>query len=292
MQQLTQLPKRTRGKEAAKPDENIAASTVRRYLTVLQSIFKQAVKLGVIADSPAKTERLTIPKAVQPKIPIFTKQEAAEMLACLEKEPLQFQVLIQLAIHTGARRGELVALKFSDVDFDGQDFDGQKITIERAAVKLKGQKTHTKPPKDFEVRTVTVSPACIELIEQLKQEKQKEAAKLGTKWQEGDWIFTTWNGEPMNPQTPTHWFSKFLENNNLPHRKFHALRHTSATLLLYGGISIKQVQSRLGHGDPETTHKYLHVIEEADTEAAKVLENILDPTAPTAEPQPPIHIRA
>lgn len=287
VQQLTQLPKRTRGKEAAKPDEKIAASTVRRYLTVLQSIFKQAVKLGVIADSPAKTERLTIPKAVQPKIPIFTKQETAEMLTCLEKEPLQFQVLIQLAIHTGARRGELVALKFSDVDFDGQ-----KITIERAAVKLKGQKTQTKPPKDYEVRTVTVSPACIELIEQLKQEKQKEAAKLGTKWQEGDWIFTTWNGEPMNPQTPTHWFSKFLENNNLPHRKFHALRHTSATLLLYGGISIKQVQSRLGHGDPETTHKYLHVIEEADAEAAKVLENILDPTAPTAESQPPIHIRA
>ena len=74
------------------------------------------------------------------------------MLACLETEDIQFQTLIQLAIFMGARRGELVALKFSDVDFEQS-----KITIERAAVKLKGQKTVIKPPKDYEVRTVTVN---------------------------------------------------------------------------------------------------------------------------------------
>lgn len=84
------------------------------------------------------------------------------MLTCLEKEPLQFQVLIQLAIFTGARRGELVALKFSDVDFQQS-----KITIERAAVKVKGEETIIKPPKDYEVRTVTVNKSCIELIQSL-----------------------------------------------------------------------------------------------------------------------------
>lgn len=267
--QLTELPKRTRGR--LQDDGAIAASTVRRYLTVLQSIFKQAVKLGVLAETPAKTERLTIPKAIQPKVQIFTKQEAAEMLACLEKEPLQFQVLIQLAIYTGARRGELVALKFSDVDYDNLT-----ITVERAAIKLKGQKTQIKPPKDYEVRIITVNPACISLIEELHKEKEQEAKQIGSQWHNEGWLFTQWNGEIMNPQTPTAQFSKFLKKNGLTHRKFHALRHTSATLLLYGGINIKQVQSRLGHGDIETTNKYLHCIEEADSEAAKVLENILD----------------
>lgn len=285
--QLTQLPKRTRGKEAKDPNEKIAASTVRRYLTVLQSVFKQAVKLGILADSPAKTERLTIPKAIQPEIEVFGKKEAAEMLDHLEKEPLQFRVLVQIAIHSGARRGELVALKFADVDFTEN-----KITISRSAVKLKGQKTGIKPPKDYEVRSVTISPIVTELIKQLQEEKRLEAAKLGSQWHNEDWIFTAWNGEIMNPQTPTHWFSKFLAKNNLKHRKFHALRHTSATLLLYSGINIKQVQTRLGHGDPETTHKYLHHLSEMDTEAAKALENILSTGAKPEEKQPLIHITA
>lgn len=79
----------------------------------------------------------------------------------------------------------------------------------------------------------------------------------------------------MNPQTPTKWFSKFLNKNNLKHRKFHSLRHTSATLLLYGGVNIKQVQGRLGHGNIETTNKYLHYISEADEEASNVLQDML-----------------
>lgn len=192
------------------------------------------------------------------------------MLTCLEKEPLQFQVLIQLAIFTGARRGELVALKFSDVDFQQS-----KITIERAAVKVKGEETIIKPPKDYEVRTVTVNKSCIELIQALQFEKAQERQKLGSQWQGDDWIFTQWNGEIMNPQTPTKQFSKFLNKYHLKHRKFHSLRRTSATLLLYGGVNIKQVQGHLGHGDIETTNKYLHIIEEADIEAENILGEML-----------------
>jgi len=250
--------------------EKRSAATIRRYLTVLQSILKQAVKLELLASNPASVEKLTIQKSVTPKIEIFTKQEAAEMLACLEKEDLQFQVLIQLAIMTGARRGELAALKFSDFNYETN-----KVTIERAAVKLKGKPTQLKPPKDYEIRTISINPFCIELVKLLKAEKERDAERLGSKWQEGDWIFTQWNGEIMNPHSPTKMFSKFLERNGLKHRKFHAVRHTSATLLLYGGVNIKQVSERLGHGDIETTNKYLHYLTEADEEAAVVLGEML-----------------
>ncbi len=87
----------------------------------------------------------------------------------------------------------------------------------------------------------------------------------------------------MNPQTPTKQFSKFLAKNGLKHRKFHALRHTSATLLLYGGVNIKQVQERLGHGDISTTNKYLHCIAEADEAAANVLQDMLITQKSTTE---------
>ena len=194
------------------------------------------------------------------------------MLNCLTSEDLPFQTYVQLAIITGARRGELAALKFSDFDFDNC-----RLTISRAAIKISGQPIQIKPPKDYEVRTVTVNEHCIELVKMLQAHYEREKARLGSKWAGDEWLFTQWNGEIMNPQTPTKQFDKFLKKHGLKHRKLHSLRHTSATLLLYGGINIRQVQQRLGHSELETTQKYLHYLSEADVEAVNVLTNMLEP---------------
>ena len=167
----------------------LSATTIRRYLCVLQSILRLAVKLDIIAVNPAKAEKLTLPKKVTPKIEIFTKAEAAEMLNCLQTEPLQFQTFIQLAIITGARRGELVALKFSDFDYTKCE-----VTISRAVIKVDGSDYQIKPPKDYEVRTVTVNEHCIELVKQLQAEQERERERLGSKWAGDEWLFTKWNG--------------------------------------------------------------------------------------------------
>lgn len=259
-----------RKKNEEQNNTKLSPSTIKRKVAILQSILKQAVKLGLIQSNPANADRLTMPKTVTPKVEIFTKQEAAEMLSCLESEPLQYQTIVQLAIMSGARLGELVGLKFSDVDFINH-----KITIERSAYKLKGQPVMTKAPKDNDVRTVTVNESCIELIRLLKAEKEREALRLGTAWKGDEWLFTQWDGSIMYPQTPSQWFNKFLDRNGLKHRKFHALRHTSATLLLYGGVNVKQVQGRLGHSDLKVTNQYLHCIAEADEAAANVLQDML-----------------
>ena len=251
-------------------NNNNSPATIKRKLAVLQSILKQAVKLDIIESSPANAEKLTLPKIVTPKVEIFTKQEAAEILSCLESEPLQFQVLIQLAIMTGARLGELTGLKFSDIDYQNCT-----ITIERSVYKVTGQPISTKAPKDNDIRTITVNSHCIDLIRLLKAEKTKQAISMGKAWHNEDWLFTQQNGVIIYPQTLSKQFSKFLERNGLKHRKFHSLRHTSATLLLYGGVNIKQVQERLGHGNIKTTNLYLHCISEADEEAANVLQNML-----------------
>ncbi len=251
--------------------DKLSPSTIRRYLTVLQSIFKLALKLEIIANNPAKGEKLTIPRVVNPKIEIFTKSEATEMLKCLTEEDLMFQTFIQLAIITGARRGELAALKFSDFDYERC-----QLTISRAAVKLKDQPITIKPPKDYEIRTVTVNQHCIQLVKMLQEHYENEKKRLGNKWIGDEWVFTQWNGEIMNPQTPTKQFRLFLKKHGLKHRKLHSLRHTSATLLLYGGVNIRQVQARLGHSEIETTQKYLHYLTDADAEAATILTNMID----------------
>ncbi len=267
---VQQLQNQTKKDSNGKVIGKVSPSTVKRKLACLQSILKQAVKLDIITSNSADTSRLTLPKVVAPKVEIFTKQEAAEMLCCLEKEPLQFQVLVQLAIMSGARLGELIGLKFTDIDYKNN-----QITIERSAYKITGQPISTKAPKDNDIRTVTVNSYCIDLIRLLRAEKNRQAQELGTAWIEGQWLFTQWNGEIMYPQTPSKQFSDFLEKNGLRHRKFHSLRHTSATLLLYGGVNVRQVQERLGHGNIKTTNIYLHCVAEADEEAANVLQNML-----------------
>ena len=74
-----------------------------------------------------------------------------------------------------------------------------KVTIERAAVKLKGNPTQIKASKDYEVRTVAVNPYCIDLVRLLRAEKDKQAETFGNQWHEHDWLFTQDNGEIMNP---------------------------------------------------------------------------------------------
>lgn len=178
-----------RKKNEEQDNTKLSPSTIKRKVAILQSILKQAVKLGLIQSNPANADRLTMPKMITQKVEIFTKQEAAEMLSCLESEPLQYQTIVQLAIMSGARLGELVGLKFSDVDFINH-----KITIERSAYKLKGQPVMTKAPKDNDIRVVTINESCIELIRLLKAEKERERLRLGTAWKGDEWLFTQWDG--------------------------------------------------------------------------------------------------
>ena len=257
-------------------DKCLSPSTVKRYLTVLKSILAMAVKLDYIETTPARAEKLYMPRVTAPKVDFYTRQEAIEMLKCLEKEDVQFRTMIQIAIVAGLRRGEIVALKFSDVDFEAKN-----VTVSRSAVKIKGEKAIIKPPKDYEVRTVSLTDGVLKLIRDLKFEKEITKVRLGNKWEGDDFMFTQWNGEMMNPMTPTDQFSKFLARNDLKHIKFHALRHTCATLLLRCGVDIKQVQARLGHGDIETTNKYLHYVDEGDIEATLLLDRFLDTKEPT-----------
>lgn len=248
----------------------ISASTVKRYFTTLKSIFALAFKQGIIEINPTDTRRVELPQQEEPETEIFTKEETAHMLDCLEDEPLQFRLLIHLALVTGCRRGELVALQWDSVDFKSG-----KIAIKQSAYKVAGEEISLKSPKTKKsVRTVAVPSYIIDMLKRHKTEQSKEMLKLGSLWQRDNFVFTQWNGKMMYPTTPTLLFSRFLDKNNLPHRKFHALRHTSATLLLASGTDIKTVGNRLGHTQLSTTNRYVHALASADEQAADTFESM------------------
>lgn len=194
------------------------------------------------------------------------------MLDKLEAEPLQFKVLIHLALNTGCRRGELVGLKWSDIDFTTGI-----VTVSRSNYKLTGDKEiKSKSTKTGKSRTIMLPPYCIALLKKYRAKQTQERFLLGDRWQGDNWIFIQADGKPMYPTTPTLQFTRFLKRAGLEHKKFHALRHTSATLLLSNGTNIKNVATRLGHAQLKTTNRYVHAVEEAEKQAANTFETLLN----------------
>ena len=114
------------------------------------------------------------------------------------------------------------------------------------------------------------------LLKDYRREQVTTRLELGDKWIDGNWVFTQWNGKPMYPDTPSHWFRAFLKRHGIPPMRFHALRHLSATVLIAQGIPLKSVSARLGHADIRTTANiYSDALQSVDRQAADKMDEFL-----------------
>ena len=248
---------------------HISPQTVKRYTTVLRSMLTMAYKMYYMDDDVGLSRRLTFPKEHYQEVDVFTIEEAKAILAAAKTEPINIRLLIELALFTGMRRGEIVGLKWSDINFDKQC-----LSVRRSIYKPKGEKSIEKEPKSHSsFRTIAIPNCLCETLEEYKKSQEQYSLSLAT-WQNLDYIFTDDSGSVMNPQTPTKQFSHFLDRHNIRHLKFHCLRHTSATILLSSGCDIKTVSARLGHSSIDTTNIYVHVLESVDRQAATTFENL------------------
>lgn len=253
-----------------KKGEKLAPATIRRYLTILQSIMTMAWKQEYIQSNPADTRRLEISKIVTPEVEAFSNEEIAEILKMAQLEPIHIHAVIATAIYTGARRGEIAGLKWEDVDFEKRT-----MYIRRSVVKLVGQEPEIKQPKTISsIRQMAIPQALCDVLQELKKEQDRKKALLGEKWHEEGFLFTDWCGHVMHPHTPTKQFDKFLKKYGFRHLKFHGLRHSSATYLLSNGCDIKTVSKRLGHTSIDTTNIYVHALAKTDKAAADCFDSI------------------
>ena len=253
-----------------KKGEKLAPATIRRYLTILQSIMTMAWKQEYINSNPADTRRLEISKIVTPEVEAFSNEEIAEILKMAQLEPIHIHAVIATAIYTGARRGEIAGLKWEDVDFEKRT-----MYIRRSVVKIAQQEPEIKLPKTISsIRQMAIPQALCDILQQLKKEQDRKKALLGEKWHEEGFLFTDWCGHVMHPHTPTKQFDKFLKKYGFRHLKFHGLRHSSATYLLSNGCDIKTVSKRLGHTSIDTTNIYVHALAKTDKAAADCFDAI------------------
>lgn len=245
----------------------LAPGTVKRIYSVFRSAMTKAAKMELIRANPTGAEKIDPLPRGNREIEIFTSEEVRQLISCLQREELRWKCYGRTAIDSGARRGELVALQW-------RDLEGDCCHIRRAAYKLRGQPAATKPPKSGKGRSVHLTRETAALLAELRRRQRKDCLRLGVSWSAKCFVFGNL-GRMLHPSTPTKWWTGFLERNELPRRPLHALRHTSATLLLAHGVDIKTVSARLGHSSLEVTQLYLHLIGDADRHAAEVMEGIL-----------------
>ncbi|NDO45436.1 tyrosine-type recombinase/integrase [Clostridium sp. MD294] len=252
-------------------EKSISATSIKTYYAVVQSLFCFACKMGFLEYNPSVSTKLNFPKAAPTHTDILDENGIKKLLECLENEPIMWRVLIHLALCTGCRKGEIAALQWSDVIWKKN-----QINICKSLYNIKGEKGIKSPKNNTSNRIIAVPSYMIEMLKQYRNRQLEIKLSSEKEWNKHNMIFTDKKGDYISPYSISNWFKYFLQKNALSHIKFHALRHTSATILLASGTNIKTVSSRLGHSNLVTTNRYVHALIDADIAAAETLEQKLN----------------
>jgi len=231
---------------------------------ILKSALKHAVQLQLITSNAA--DAVKPPRAKKTAITTLTVEQSAALLDALRDTRLYVPVL--LALTTGMRRGEILALRWKNVDFN------------RTTVRVVESLEHTrqglrfKAPKTEKTRAVILPDYAVEELRKWKEKQAEELILQRVVQTEDSLVCGRRDGQPLNPTTITHEFIIAINKlSALPRVRFHDLRHSHATQLLMAGIHPKIAQERLGHSTITTTlDLYSHVTDTMQNDAAAKLD--------------------
>lgn len=256
----------------------LSANSVKHYHTLLKIMFNDAIKLKILTDNPM--ENIPV-KSVDTKLEdnYYDMDDIKKMLKLLPQEPIKYQLAVLIALSTGARLGEITGLQWKHIDYNKME-----LRIEQSNSYTKEKGTILKEPKNKKSkRTVAFPNSLVNLFLAHEEDEKLKKEMMGNDWHYKnnphgeDFVFTQDNGKVMFVATPSRWFKKFLEKNNLKHMTFHGLRHTNTTILINQGISIASISNGLGHSKTSTTTDfYAHHLESVERKMANVFENVLD----------------
>ena len=248
----------------------LSPQTRRHIHRVLKSALSRAVKQLMLGRNPAESiEKL--PTVDRRLLTVLTAEQSARLLEDVAHTRVYWPVLI--ALSTGMRRGEILALRWRNVDLDRA-----LVTIVESLEQVGGRRAgiRFKLPKSGKARAVTLPSFVVEELRRLKREQAEELLAHGIR-QSGDTLLCPrTDGEPMLPESLTREFWRLVRRlSDIPRIRFHDLRHTHATELLRAGVQPKVVQERLGHSSISITMDvYSHLSETLQRDAAIELDRV------------------
>jgi integrase len=243
----------------------LSPTTVRYAYSVLRIALGRAMKAGTVARNVAT---LVDPPAKAPvELAPLSADQVRELLASLAGDRLE--ALYVAAVGTGLRQGELLALRWEDVDLEAGTVT-VRHTLDRRTKELAEPKTHRGR------RTVHLSSRVLAALHDHRRAQLAERLAAGPAWRDRDLVFTTPTGRPLDSANVTHAFRRVLERATLPHQRFHDLRHAYATLMLEAGEELAVVSRSLGHADLSTTADiYAHLTPAMLRRSAERMDGIL-----------------
>jgi integrase len=245
------------------------APLTRRYIhIVFKSALARAVEQQLLVRNPADILTKRLPKVERKEMVTWAPEQSAQFLEIIKHTRTYWPVLVALA--TGMRRGEVLALRWKNVDLDrGTLRVMQSLEQTKNGLRFKDTKTS-------KVRAIVLPAYAVEELRRFKRQQAEELLALGIR-QTGDaLVCCRADGKPLQPRSLTHQFAmlrKSMEMEGLPRLRFHDMRHTHATQLLAGGVHPKVAQERLGHSTITTTMDlYSHVTDTMQADAAVRLD--------------------
>lgn len=256
-----------------------SATTVHHVHTVLRKALADAVRQGLLVANP--TDRVDAPKLRRPPIEPFTREETLRLLDAARGDRLE--ALYILAVSTGMRLGELLALTWRYVHLDTAKL---QVVASLQRVSRNGDVGNSwrvgEPKTSRSRRQITLSQTAVDALRAHRLRQLNERLAAGPVWQEQDLVFCNEIGLHLSGMSVTRYqYRRLLERARLPQRRFHDLRHTAATLMLLGNVPAKVVSETLGHSTIAITlDTYSHVLPDMQAQAATVMDTML-----TAQPQ-------
>jgi integrase len=253
---------RKRGGNGGRP---LSARTVGHAHRVLHRALQRAVEAEVLARNVASIKRP--PKVEEEEVEILTSDQVRLVIDKLVGHPLYEIAVVDLA--TGMRRGELLALRLSDIDLDGAT-----VRIERSLEETRAG-LRFKPPKTTHgKRTISLPSNAVAVLREHRRKLLETRLALGLgRPDDNTLLFGEVDGSPRRPDQLSWLWRSACKSLKLPMVSFHALRHTHASALIARGLDVVLISRRLGHGNPHVTLRaYGHLFKRDDRAAADAIE--------------------
>jgi len=251
-------------------EQSHSPRNVQLVHSVMHRALAMAEKQGLIGRNPAKA--VIRPKVTHKEMKVFDDNQARQFLIAAQGD--RYEALFHLAITTGIRQGELLGLKWLDVDWAAG-----LLHIRRKVQRIPKKGFVFSPPKtQAGVRMIQLGPETMRHL--IEHRKRQDVERNMVDWNENDLVFPSLTGNPTDQRNLIRFFKRLLKRAGLPDIRFHDLRHTAATLMLLNGIPLIVVSRRLGHSKPSVTLDiYGHYIPGMQKEAAAMMDELVTPIA-------------